>query len=83
MLTTSGSLVKVTLGASTDDHAEREGEPVELRPGDTVVVQGATARNGNVAATSVAATAPGVTAAGGGFGRGAGFGGGAASTGGG
>ena len=46
-----------------------------LRPGDTVVVQGATANNGTVTATSVAATAAGVTTAGGSFGRG--FGGGA------
>ena len=75
MLTSSGSLVKVTLDGSTAVTRNAKASQAGLRPGDTVVVQGATANNGSVTATSVAATAAGVTTAGGSFGRG--FGGGA------
>jgi hypothetical protein len=84
VLTTSGSLVKVSLDNSTAVTRNAKANQDELRPGDSVVVQGATAKDGSLTATSVAATAPGVTTSGGGgFGRGAGFGGGGASTGGG
>jgi hypothetical protein len=78
VLTSSGSLVKVTLGTSTSITRNAKSTPADLRPGDTVVVQGSTAQNGDVTATSVAATAPGVSSTGGfgGFGGGGGgFGG--------
>ncbi len=68
VLTATGSLVKVTLGSSTTVTRNADTTPIGLRPGDTVVVQGTTASNGNVAATSVAATAPGVSSSTGGFG---------------
>jgi hypothetical protein len=58
ILTTTGSLVKVTLGTSTTITRSATTQAVDLRPGDTVVVQGTTAKNGDVAATSVSATAP-------------------------
>ena len=64
ILTSSGSLVKVTLGASTTITRNATAQAVGLRPGDTVVVQGATGKSGDVTATSISATAPGVTAAG-------------------
>jgi hypothetical protein len=72
VLTSSGSLVKVTLGTSTSITRNAKSTAVGLRPGDTVVVQGSTATNGDVTASSVAATAPGVSSGGGfgGFGRG-------------
>jgi hypothetical protein len=79
VLTSSGSLVKVKLDGSTTVTRNAKAQQDELRPGDTVVVQGATAKNGTVSATSVAATAAGVTPAGGGFGGGFGLGGAAAS----
>jgi len=79
ILSAAGSLVKVTLTPSTTITRDAQATPTDLRPGDTVVVQGTTSANGNVAATSLTATAPGVTAAGGGgFG---GFGAGGAATG--
>ena len=77
MLTTGGALVKVTLGPSTAITRNAKSTAIDLRPGDTVVVQGATATNGNVSASSVSATAPGVSSAGafGGGGRLGGLGG--------
>jgi hypothetical protein len=64
VLTTSGALVKVTLTPSTSITRNAKSTPIELRPGDTVVIQGATATDGNVSASSVSATAPGVSSAG-------------------
>jgi hypothetical protein len=64
VLTTGGALVKVTLGPSTSITRNAKSTPIDLRPGDTVVVQGATAADGNVSAASVSATAPGVSSAG-------------------
>ena len=75
VLTATGSLVKVTLGPSTTITRNADSSAIDLRPGDTVVVQGTTAANGDVAATSVAATQAGVTSGGVG-----GRGGGAATT---
>ena len=60
--TASGSLVKVILGSSTTYTRNAKSTESALRPGDTVVVQGTKSKTGNVAATSVAATASGVTA---------------------
>ena len=65
VLTSTGSLVKVTLGQSTAVTRNAKAAADGLRPGDTVVVQGAAGKNGDVTATSVAATGPGVTAGGG------------------
>ncbi len=70
LLTSDGALVKVTLDPSTTTITRNAtGKAVDLRPGDTVVVQGATSANGNVSATSIAASAPGVSSGrgGGGF----------------
>jgi hypothetical protein len=69
VLSATGSLVKVTLGPSTTITRNAKAPAVGLRPGDTVIVQGATGGNGDVTASSVSATAPGVSA-GGGFGGG-------------
>jgi hypothetical protein len=69
--TATGSVVKVTLTKSTTITRNADATAIDLRPGDTVTVQGATGASGAVTATSVSATAPGVTS--GGFG---GFGGG-------
>ncbi len=80
VLTSTGALIKVTLTPSTTVTRNAKSPAIGLRPGDTVVIQGATGRNGNVAATSVAATAPGVSSSGGGFGFGRGLGGGPGST---
>jgi hypothetical protein len=61
VLTSTGSLVKVTFGQSTAVTRNAKTAADALRPGDSVVVQGAAAKNGDVTATSVASTAPGVT----------------------
>jgi hypothetical protein len=66
VLTATGSLVKVTLGSSTAVTRNANSAADALRPGDSVVVQGSAAKNGNVAATSVAATGPGVSTGAGG-----------------
>jgi len=85
VLTTSGALVKVTLDPSTTTITRNAGtKAIDLRPGDTVVVQGTTSANGDVSATSVAATAPGVTSSrfgSGFFNRGTGSGSGSTSSG--
>ena len=70
--TSTGSLVKVTLTKSTTITRNADSVAADLRPGDTVTVQGATGDTGAVTATSVSATAPGVSSGFGGFGRGAG-----------
>jgi hypothetical protein len=75
VLTTSGSLVKVTLAPSTTVTRNAKATQGQLQPGDSVDVQGATGKSGTVTATSVAATASGVTSSGGGFAGRAGFGG--------
>jgi hypothetical protein len=62
--TASGGLVKVILGTSTTYTREAKSTASAMQPGDTVIVQGTTAKNGTVAATSVADTAAGVSAAG-------------------
>jgi hypothetical protein len=62
--TASGGLVKVILGKSTTYTREAKSTASGMQPGDTVIVQGTTAKNGVVVATSVADTAAGVSAAG-------------------
>ena len=71
----TGSVVKVTLTKSTTITRNADAAAADLRPGDTVSVQGATGSSGVVTATSVSATAPGVSSGFGGFAR---FGSGAA-----
>lgn len=76
--TATGSTVKVTLTKSTTITRNADATAIDLRPGDTVTVQGATGNGGAVDATSVSATAPGVTSGFAGFG---GFGGAGAGAG--
>ena len=80
MLSSTGSLVKVTLTPSTTITRNAKASATDLLPGDDVTVQGATSANGStVTASSIAATGPGVSAAGGG--GGGGFGGAGAGAG--
>ena len=51
----------MTLTKSTTITRNADATAIDLRPGDTVTVQGATGSGGAVTATSVSATAPGVT----------------------
>ncbi|MGO9344413.1 MAG: DUF5666 domain-containing protein [Acidimicrobiales bacterium] len=64
----SGNLVEVKVNPSTTVTRNAKTKLSGLAPGDTVVVEGTTAKNGTVTAASVAATAEGVTAGFGGFG---------------
>jgi hypothetical protein len=73
--TSTGSIVKVTLTKQTTITRNADAAAIDLRPGDTVSVQGATGGSGAVTATSVSATAPGVSSGFAGF-PGGGFGGG-------
>jgi hypothetical protein len=66
----SGSLVKVTVSSTTTVDRNATSTAAGLRPGDTVTIQGTTAKNGTVAAASISATAKGVPTTGAG---GAGF----------
>jgi hypothetical protein len=72
--TSTGSIVRVTLSKSTTITRNADASAVDLRPGDTVTVEGATGARGSLAATSVSATAPGVSSGFGGFARGLGLG---------
>ena len=69
VLNSAGNVVKVTVGTTATVTVNKPGTPADFKPGDTVVVQGATDADGNIAATSIAAGT-------GGFGRGGGVGGG-------
>ena len=57
----SGALVKVTVGPSVTVDRNAASSLGALQVGDTVVVEGPKASNGSVTATSVTATAAGVT----------------------
>jgi len=57
----SGSIVKVELTPTTKVTRNASVAVSALKPGDTVVVEGSTAKSGSVSATSIAATAAGVT----------------------
>ncbi len=78
----SGQLIKVTLSSSATVTRNATSSLSGLKPGDTVTVQGTAPANGSMTASSVAATAKGVTNAGAGGGRFGGLGGGAGGTGG-
>jgi hypothetical protein len=64
----SGALVKVTVGPSVAVNRNAKANLGGLQVGDTVVVQGTKQSDGSVTATSVSATAAGVTSGFGGFG---------------
>ncbi|HVA52477.1 MAG TPA: hypothetical protein VNF05_03070 [Acidimicrobiales bacterium] len=68
----SGALVAVKVSSSTTIDRNASASLSTLKPGDTVTVQGPTAKNGSVQAATVTATAKGVTPTGG---FGGGFGG--------
>jgi Domain of unknown function (DUF5666) len=57
----SGALVKVTVGPSATVDRNAASSLGSLQVGDTVIVQGTKASNGSVTASSVSATAAGVT----------------------
>jgi hypothetical protein len=65
---TTGNLIKVVVGPSVTVTRNAKSSLTGLQTGDTVVVQGTKAANGNVTATAVRATGAGVTAAGAGRG---------------
>lgn len=70
----SGQLIKVTLSSSATVTRNASSSLSGLKPGDTVTVQGTAPKNGSMTASSVAATAKGVSSSAG-FGAGGGFGG--------
>jgi hypothetical protein len=83
VLSSRGALVKVTVTKSTAITRNANTTAGGLRPGDAVTVQGATSANGNVSASSISTTAPGVSSSIGiGFGAGGAVSGRAATTGG-
>jgi len=61
----SGQLIKVTVSSSATVTRNASSSLSGLKPGDTVTVQGTTPTNGSMTASSVAATAKGVSSAGG------------------
>jgi hypothetical protein len=65
-----GNTVKVTTTSNSKISRNASAGAGAIHPGDNVVIQGMTASNGTVKATSVSATASGVAPAGGGFGGG-------------
>jgi hypothetical protein len=64
----TGALVKVVVGSSVPVSRTAKSSLTGLQTGDTVVVQGSKASNGEVTATSVRATGQGVSTTGGGAG---------------
>ena len=62
-----GNVIRVTTGPTATITVNKPGTPADFKPGDTVIVQGPTDANGNIAATSVSTST-------GGFGRGNGGG---------
>jgi hypothetical protein len=79
--TTTGSKVKVVLVSSTTVISIGQGSTGGLKVGDTVRVQGTTGSGGTIKASSITATAAGVTTGGGFAGLGGGGGGGFGGTG--
>jgi hypothetical protein len=56
LTTSSGAIEKVVVGKSTTVTRDAKSSTAALQPGDTAIVQGTKAANGNVEATSIAAT---------------------------
>jgi Domain of unknown function (DUF5666) len=71
----SGNLVEVTIGSSTTINRNAKSSLAALKPGDTVTVQGTKSANGSLVASTVSATAAGVTSGFAGFGGAGGSGG--------
>jgi hypothetical protein len=67
LTSTSGAIVKATLTGSTTYSRNAKATKASLKPGDMAIVQGAKNSAGVVVATSVAATAKGLTSTAGGF----------------
>jgi hypothetical protein len=67
LTSSSGAIVKATLTGSTTYSRNAKATKAGLKPGDTAIVQGAKNAAGVVVATSVSATAKGVTSTAGGF----------------
>jgi hypothetical protein len=67
LTSSSGAIVKATLTGSTTYSRNAKATKASLKPGDTAIVEGAKNAAGVVVATSVSATAKGVTATAGGF----------------
>jgi hypothetical protein len=67
LTSSSGAIVKATLTGSTTYSRNAKATKASLKPGDTAIVQGAKSSAGIVVATSVSATAKGVTSTAGGF----------------
>ncbi len=53
LTTSSGSVVKVTTKGTTKITTQQSGKAADLKPGQTVTVEGSTDSSGNVAATTV------------------------------
>jgi hypothetical protein len=77
LTSSSGAIVKAKLTGTTTYTRNAKTTKAGLKPGDTAIVQGRKNAAGVVVATSVSATAKGVTSAAGGFPGGIGTGGGA------
>jgi hypothetical protein len=73
-----GTTIKVKTNSNSKVTRNASSSPGNVHPGDSVVVQGSTASSGTVTASSITATAKGVSAFGG-FGGGGGAGGGGAA----
>jgi hypothetical protein len=67
LTSSSGAIVKATLTGSTTYSRNAKATKASLKPGDTAIVEGAKNSAGVVVATSVSATAKGVTSTAGGF----------------
>jgi hypothetical protein len=67
LTSSSGAIVKVKLTSGTTFTRTTKAGKTSLKPGDTAIVQGAKNAAGTTVATSVAATAKGVTTSAGGF----------------
>jgi hypothetical protein len=65
LTTSSGGIEKVIIGKTTSLTRTAKVSASGLRQGDTVIVEGTTEKNGSVAATSITASAAGVSALGG------------------
>jgi hypothetical protein len=67
LTSSSGAIVKATLTGSTTYSRNARATKASLEPGDTAIVEGTKNSAGVVVATSVSATAKGVTSTAGGF----------------
>jgi hypothetical protein len=67
LTSSTGAIVKATLTGSTTYTRNAKATKASLKPGDTAIVEGTKNSAGVVVATSVAATAKGVTSTAGGF----------------